>query len=330
MDFILNGDDLEALEKHLRLHKWIAPDEQIQSARKPGEGNMNYTLRVRTTFRSFIVKQSRDYVEKYPTIPAPRERAIIEGQIYELMQTHEPLRRFIPEVNAVDVPNSLLMLEDLGSSNDMSRLYQKERQIDYEDLRNLIDFLSELHNNLHHKTVAPDIQNQGMRELNAEHIFHYPFLEENGFDLDTVTPGLQQVAMRYKTDEAFKARVKELSKHYLTDGRYLLHGDFYPGSWLKTMEGVKVIDPEFGFFGPAEFDVSVMVAHMKMSQQEEAVIQEIYARYQEPQYFYTALMEQLVGIEIMRRIIGLAQLPLALSLTEKEDLLNEAYALIMG
>ncbi len=222
------------------------------------------------------------------------------------------------------------MLEDLGESSDMTRLYQKEQEIEWEDLGDLIDFISELHNHFQTAGTESKIPNRGMRALNAEHIFHYPFLEDNGFDLDTVTPGLQAVAMRYKTDTAFKAKVTQLSQHYLTDGRYLLHGDYYPGSWLKTLNGVRVIDPEFGFYGPAEFDLSVMIAHMKIAQQEEAVIQEILARYHEPKYFYTALLDQLVGVEIMRRLIGLAQLPLSLELEEKEALLEEAYHLIMG
>jgi 5-methylthioribose kinase len=38
-----------------------------------------------------------------------------------------------------------------------------------------------------------------MRKLNYEHIFEYPFREENGFDLDTVQEGLQAVAMYKKT-----------------------------------------------------------------------------------------------------------------------------------
>lgn len=330
MNFFLNADEPEALTSYLLEHKFIAPDEKIISAAIPGEGNMNYTLRIRTNFRSFIIKQSRDYVEKYPSIPAPRERAITEGQFYELTQSNPKLREYQPEINAIDPENSVILLEDLGQSNDLSFLYKEEKEIDLEDLRGLIDYISELHNQFNTSTVDTRISNMKMRELNAEHIFNYPFLEENGFDLDTITPGLQAVAMRYKKDEAFKAKVKDLSKHYLTDGKTLLHGDFYPGSWLKTDNGIRVIDPEFCFFGPAEFDISVMIAHMKMAQQDPSMEAEIMARYVEPSGFFTALMEQLVGVEIMRRIIGLAQLPLSLSLEEKESLLEEAYHLIMG
>ena len=43
---------------------------------------MNCTLRVTTTRRSFILKQARPWVEKYPQIAAPVERARVEAAFY--------------------------------------------------------------------------------------------------------------------------------------------------------------------------------------------------------------------------------------------------------
>ena len=40
-------------------------------------------LRVQTAERSFILKQSRPWVEKYPAIPAPEERVLVEAAFYE-------------------------------------------------------------------------------------------------------------------------------------------------------------------------------------------------------------------------------------------------------
>ncbi|MEL7341715.1 MAG: aminoglycoside phosphotransferase, partial [Bacteroidota bacterium] len=92
MEYLLKGEDLEGISQFLRTRQWIGPDEKLLSARKPGEGNMNYTLRIRSDFRTFILKQSRDYVEKYPSIPAPAHRAIVEGSFYEVIQRHPDLR----------------------------------------------------------------------------------------------------------------------------------------------------------------------------------------------------------------------------------------------
>jgi len=42
--------------------KFLSSDENILTVEKPGEGNMNVVLRVKTNKRSFIVKQSRPFV----------------------------------------------------------------------------------------------------------------------------------------------------------------------------------------------------------------------------------------------------------------------------
>jgi 5-methylthioribose kinase len=46
--------------------------------------------------------------------------------------------------------------------------------------------------------------------------------------------------------------------------------------------------------------------------------------------FDAHLAAQITGMEILRRIIGLAQLPLELSLEERKDLLAEAADLVKG
>lgn len=328
MNYLLDGDDLKGMTSFLRSKQWIAPDEKILSARKPGEGNMNYTLRIRTSFRTFILKQSREYVEKYPSIPAPKERAIIEGKFYELIQLIPELRDVTPEVAFMDEENSILMLEDLGDSSDYSKLYQPDHSLLEVETIALMSFLSSLHKNVSKADSSFDFSNNKMRELNAEHIFHYPFLIDNGFDLDTITPGLQQLSIEYKQDEGLKGEIKKLSEIYLGDGTFLLHGDYYPGSWLSTLEGVKIIDPEFCFWGPAEFDLSVMLAHTYLAQLGDQVRRRIMHHYEAPDGFSWTLTEQFAGVEILRRLIGLAQLPLSIDLDQKKQLLTKARKMV--
>ena len=93
----------------------------------------------------------------------------------------------------------------------------------------------------------------------------------------------------------------------------LLHGDYFPGSWLRSAAGLRIIDPEFCFFGPPEFDAGVMLAHMLLAGQARRVAFPGLDR---------ALVDRFAGIEIMRRLIGVAQLPLAFGIERKRDLLN--------
>ena len=49
-------------------------------------------------------------------------------------------------------------------------------------------------------------------------------------------------------------------ERYLAEGSTLLHGDYYPGSWMTVDDAVFVIDPEFSFKGFPEFDLGVMLS----------------------------------------------------------------------
>lgn len=316
------------LEDYLKSKNWLNENEQILSLEKPGEGNMNYTLRVRTHDRTFIVKQARPYVEKYPQIAAPDGRAIIEGQFYEKIQPFASINELMPQLIGVDAEAKILVLEDLGTANDYTFLYQSGQNLSIAEAEALAHYLGMLHRLTWQETIDETFANREMRALNHEHIFNYPFREENGFNLDAITEGLQTISMAYKVDGRLKRKINELGMVYLSDGHCLLHGDFYPGSWLKTWNGIKVIDPEFCFYGSPEFDLGVMTAHLMMAKQNEDTIRKVYQTYGEvknPQ-----LVDQFTGVEIMRRLIGLAQLPLSLSLLDKEELLETAYELIMN
>ncbi|MCY7290983.1 MAG: phosphotransferase, partial [Ferruginibacter sp.] len=197
------------------------------------------------------------------------------------------------------------------------------------DAQILTSFLNELHGSVI-KNYDPLLQNAAMKKLNHEHIFLYPFMEDNGLNLNNVTEGLHELSLQYKTDNALKEKARLLGLKYLEEGDILLHGDFYPGSWLQTNTGIKVIDPEFCFYGCAEFDVGVMIAHCYLSAQPQNIIETILKTYKKKDDFNLPLLHQFIGIEIMRRIVGLAQLPLVSTLQTKERLLQKSYELIMS
>ena len=322
-----------ALQDYLRRRGWLDTEELILSVSKPGEGNMNYTLRVVTPNRTLIVKQSRGYVEKYPTIAAPADRAVIEGRFYQAVQTIPRLAGRMPQLLGIDGENNILVLEDLGAASDFTFLYQPCRQLSETDARDLTGYLSDLHGQFVTHTPNPAFANRAMRTLNHEHIVLYPFLEDNGFDLNTVQPGLQELALPYKRDADLKEIIRHLGDAYLSDSHTdkpvtLLHGDYYPGSWLQTASGTKIIDPEFCFYGPAEFDLGVMVAHLMMAEQPPTVLNTVLTNYEPIAGFDERLRQRFTGVEIMRRLIGLAQLPLSLSLDKKRGLLDEAHSLL--
>jgi 5-methylthioribose kinase len=217
-----------------------------------------------------------------------------------------------------------MLLEDLGEGSDYLSIYGGARQLQSDELIHLVEYLMYLH-----KVHVSDFPNtDGMRTLNHEHIFEFPFLEENGFDLNQIHAGLQEASLPYKRDAVLKAKIHSLGQHYLKTGKTLIHGDFYPGSWLEVASGIKIIDPEFGGLGDPEFDLGVLLAHLDLARQDEQLSKLVQETYNTPLDW--SLVEQYRGVELLRRLIGIAQLPVSLSLDEKKSLLARARTYLMS
>lgn len=312
----------EVLTRWLQEKGWLAEDERIQALEKPGEGNMNVVLRLRTDQRTLILKQSRPYVHKYQDIPAPLDRIAVEQQFYQEIKSAQ-VGDMVPEILAYDASHYLLLMEDLGEGEDLTTYYT-ERRVPGQDRATLLGFLRQIHQ----QKVSDYPANRSLRQLNHQHIFVLPFMEENGFVLDDVQAGLQDLSRSYKTDGELKSAVQSLGEEYLGEGDTLLHGDFYPGSWLRSAGHLYVIDPEFSFLGFPEFDLGVMVAHLILATGEEEQLAACLSGYGLP--LREKWTQQIAGTEIMRRLIGLAQLPLERSLEEKAALLKMARKMIVG
>lgn len=329
--FLLDVNNHKGVQKYLAEQERLSDGEKLERVEVAGEGNMNVVLRIVTNQRSFILKQSLPWVAKYPSVQAPHERILVEHEFYQTVAQNEKLKPFIPEVCWLDAKSFILCLEDFGQASDFTSIYKKDVNLDKSEISNIARVVSELHFGAKYESGNTKFSNLEMRKLNHAHMFELPLNVANGFDLDRVMSGLQNATSKFRNDEKLKKHAAELGNIYLSDkGTRLLHGDYYPGSWLKTDNGFKIIDPEFCFAGPAEFELGVAVAHLKMAQQSDSLMKEMFVYYHFDSKFDGSLFSKFAGMEIIRRLIGLAQLPLELNLKERLDLLDEAYELVLN
>jgi 5-methylthioribose kinase len=314
--------DTHKLTLYLKQTGWLSAEDSIASIQKPGEGNMNLVLRVvPVNANPFVIKQARPWVEKFPHLQAPVERIYVEHQYYRHVNRHLPLACFSPVILGFDQVNGVLAMEDLGDTLDFTSIYNKGPEFESLQLEKAIDYLNRL------KSIpAPDDfpLNLELRKLNHQHIFTLPF-QQNAFNLDKIQPGLQQLAVNCINDVQLLARIQKLGQTYLSAGNYLLHGDFYPGSLLESKDGdLKVIDPEFSFAGPEEWDIAVFTAHLHLSRIPADQVSSFFAQFEKSADFNHQYYLGFTGVEILRRLLGLAQVPVTLSLHEKSNLIDQA------
>lgn len=319
------NDELSDWTQLARAQAWIKADDSLVALSTAGDGNMNWVRRATTrSGTTLILKRSLPYVAKYPDIPAPQARIEAEAAFYQAIE-HSRLADDTPDVIGFDKTTKTLCLEDLGEGSDLTRLYRVASSNDPEVMAKLMSWLSELH--------ALPIQNPSMfknlemRNLNHEHIFALPFTRDNGLELaQALTDEWRKLLDPALSDQA--RALGEIYLHTYTDNASLLHGDFYPGSWLQQTSGaVAVIDPEFCFYGPAAFDLGVFWAHLRFanySDEESTAMLTNYGPYDE------AAARKFAGVEILRRLFGVAQLPLTLSDEEKITLARAAKEMVLS
>ncbi len=312
---------------------WLQPGEVVEQAGRAGEGNMNCVVRVTTSRRSFILKQSRPWVEKYPGYSAPWDRALVEAGFYKTVESLPGLTIYLPKLLNFDSAERLLMLEDLQDAHDLTLLYAANSPgLSDSECTQLVDFLLALHRSAGAPELRPLFANTDMRALNHEHIFDLPIRPGNGLNLDAITPGLGSLASDLGTDTRYCHEVAALGARYLdpAQGVCLIHGDYFPGSWLKARDRIYVIDPEFCFFGRPEWDLAIMTAHLHISGHSQAQIDNCLDRYGASAAVDKRLIQKFAGVEIMRRLIGVAQLPVVFGLERKTELLCLSKDLVMG
>jgi len=325
---LLHVDQRQEVEAYLHERAWFEPGESIRQLGRAGAGNMNLTLRVDTGRRSFIVKQSRPWVEKYPAIPAPEDRVLMEATFYQAVSHFGEIAERMPRLLGCDEQVFVILLEDLGKTADFTHLYNDGLST-FDPLPELCQWLAALHGAEFDAETRQGLENLPMRQLNHEHLYCFPLRRDNGLDLDAITPGLARAAQSLMRDGAYREAIAELGECYLANGPCLLHGDFYPGSWVRSVDDVWVIDPEFCFFGPAEFDVGIFVGHLLLAARPQALVEAVFAHYRPSGSFDRDLALRFAGMEIMRRLIGVAQLPIAANLERKEALLATSRALVL-
>ena len=131
-----------------------------------GDGNINWVRRARSPERSFVVKQARPALEKFPEYEAPTERIACEARWLERARPFDT-DGLCPEVLHFDFENRVLVLEDLSDSERMDEALARGAGIG-DAAERIASLLGRLHAETR-KEPAPELANafanDGMRQL---------------------------------------------------------------------------------------------------------------------------------------------------------------------
>lgn len=325
MNFPVGAEDLESLQLYLREKRWIAPAEELVFARDLSRGDAFRVVRVRSNFRSFIIKEETFSDHDSAGQPLPAGRIISEGRFYDLVQLNAEMRDFTPEISGMDLENHFIILEYFSDSETCFDRAQRGKTIKPGIVKKLIRFLSVLHNQF---SVPPDLKlaNTAMREMFASDLFGLEYEKwQASPERSADDPASVEMIL---ADKEIQANLKALKMQYLAEGPHLIHGGFRPYAWLRTIEGVKVISPSYCAFNRAEFDLGTLIAHLHLIPMEEPVMKNLLGDYIEPEGFQMPVALQVAGAEMLRCLLFPVKSYRTITDEERTKLLEKAVALI--
>ncbi|WP_127580144.1 S-methyl-5-thioribose kinase [Paenibacillus koleovorans] len=262
-------NEQEAIEFARTIPNLFQPGAELAS-REIGDGNLNLVFHIRDKHSdaSVILKQALPYAKVVgESWPLTLDRARIESEL--LMIQHELCPSLVPQVYKYVPELALTVMEDLSDHVIMRRGLMEGHQYPLfaghigAFLARTLFYTSDLGMNQQHKKMrVKQFINPELCKITEDLIFDDPYTDSpnNSFD-----EAIRDEAEALWADTALQLEVARLRHGFLTHAQALLHGDLHTGSIFITQESTKVIDPEFGYYGPMGFDIGAVLANLLLN-----------------------------------------------------------------
>lgn len=232
-----------------------------------GDGNINYVFRVvnEVSKESLIIKQA-DVFLRSSGRPLDIERNRIEAEILQLQSELAP--NYVPEVYYYDQAMHALTMEDVSDYKNMRyELIQKKTFPNFST--EIADYLARTLLLTSDLVLDREVKKQRVKEfinpemcdISEDLVFTEPY--DDYKQRNIVTAGNEQFVIdNLYENEPLQVEVALLRNKFMNNAQSLLHGDLHTGSIFINQTGLKVIDPEFAFYGPAGYDIGNVLAHL--------------------------------------------------------------------
>jgi 5-methylthioribose kinase len=270
---------LEYVRTFDRARQFINLDTGLESA-ELSDGNLNAVFRVfekDNPSKSILLKQGLPYLrvagESWPLSP---ERAGFEARA--LAHEYKFAPGLVPQPYWFDEIMNINAMEDLRHHQVMRKPMMAG--VRYENLGVTIgkflaatlfgssDFGMEAKAK---KQLAKQFANGELCEITEDLILMEPFEPKLLGDKQNRNHFNSRIAKsldKLQSDGEVKRNVAHLKYRFMTCAQALLHGDLHTGSIMASLPDkngqadIRVIDPEFAFFGPMGFDIGLFIANL--------------------------------------------------------------------
>jgi len=240
------------------------------SSREIGDGNLNlvFDIREEATGKSVIVKQALPYARVVgESWPLTLDRARIESEALQIQYNRVP--ELVPQVYHFDHELALTVMENVGDHIIMRKgLIEGNRYPLFAKqigkfLAHTLFYTSDLGSHPYEKkALVGRFINPELCKITEDLVFTDPY--ENA-PTNNFNPLIRREVEAIWQNKPLKLEIAKLKYDFLTRAEALLHGDLHTGSIFITKTSLKVIDPEFAYYGPLGFDIGAVIANLLLN-----------------------------------------------------------------
>ena len=261
--FLLDCDEVISYVKEKNL--FLENDDL--TVKEIGDGNINYIFKVENKIdgKSIVLKQA-DKLLRSSGRPLDLTRSKIEANILRIENNLAP--HYVPEIYFYDEIMCVLAMEDISEYKNLrTELIAGKIFPNFAD--NISEFLSRtlllttdlFMNKFEKKKNVKEFINPELCDISECLVFTEPY--DNNKNRNIITTGNEEFVenMLYKNEDLHFAILK-LREKFMNYSQSLIHGDLHFGSIFINEKGIKIIDPEFSFYGPMAYDVGNVIGNL--------------------------------------------------------------------
>lgn len=232
-----------------------------------GDGNINYVFKVfgKTSGKSLVIKQA-DTLLRSSGRPLDMHRNKIEAEILKIEKSLAP--GFVPEIYHYDEAMFALAMEDISAYKNL-RKELAEGKIFPALSDKLSTFLADtllpttdlVIGRAEKKERVKLFTNPELCDISEDLVFTEPYWDYKKRNV-VIPENAHFVEKALYEDKALYACVARLRDDFMNHAQALVHGDLHTGSIFVNDDGIKVIDPEFAFYGPMGYDVGNVIGNL--------------------------------------------------------------------
>ncbi|GMQ58186.1 S-methyl-5-thioribose kinase [Vallitalea sediminicola] len=269
---------MSKFDKHFRMNEQDAIEYVIEKldffddnaklqSKEIGDGNINYVFKVwdENTQKSIIIKHA-DTVLRSSGRALDVNRNKIEAMV--LMQQERLAPNLVPKIYKYDSVMCILAMEDVSVYHNLrTELLQRNtfptlaEDITTFLVNTLLPTTDLVMDSGEKKDQVKEYINKDLCKISEDLVFTEPYIDYKGRNI-IIDENLKFVEEVLYNDDDLILEVGKLKNNFMNNAQALVHGDLHSGSIFANETGIKVLDPEFAFYGPMGYDVGNVVGNL--------------------------------------------------------------------